>query len=320
MVNKVFKFFLFLFGSLFVVFLTLLIFLMIRSPYLSSGRGASRTEKSYHYAFYLPNSNSPFFHQLKAGALEAAETMDCALSFHVIDSNSLNLEMVPYTGVDGLVVYLYRRDEDVIEKLIRITEANIPIVQIENEIFLDEATFYIGTNSFESGKAIGTLALESDKEILNVVIIYSEKNPGLMSDGNLIEMGMKMVLEERFGSLHTMRSSLNPLDAERLTYEILETTLPVDLIVLTDPSDTLVTVQTIVDLNLVGQIGIIGFGEDEAIGKYIDKGIILGTIVRNPHRMGFSAVVALKEISLNGYTSVYVDAGLNIITDKEGGE
>ena len=314
--NKVFKSFLFLFGALFAVLLTLLIFLMIQNPYLSSKEKDSREGKSYHYAFYLPASDSSFFQELKAGALEAAETKDCALSFHAIDSNSLNLEMVPYTGVDGVAVYLYKKDQEAAEKLMQIAEAGIPIVQIENEIFLGEATFYIGTNGFESGKAVGTLALEADKELLDIVLIYSEKNPGLMSDGNLIEMGMKSVLGARLGSLHTMRSSLNPLDAERLTYEILGSTLPVDIIVLTDPSDTLVTVQAIVDMNLVGRIRIIGFGEDEAISQYVEKGVILGTIVRNPYRIGFSAVTALKEISDTGYTSVYVDTGLNTISGR----
>ncbi len=67
-------------------------------------------------------------------------------------------------------------------------------------------------------------------------------------------------------------------------------------------------------MNMVGKVQLIGFGDNEVIKEYIDKGIILGTIVRNPYRIGYSAVMALQEICSIGYTSAYVDTGISIIT------
>lgn len=290
---------------------------MFKSSFFSRESSVSGVEKSHHYAFFLPSSDYSFFKQLKAGALSATESMDCSITFHALDSDPLSFEMVPFSGLDGIGVYAYREDAQTLANLSAISDAGIPVIQIENEIIRDERTFFIGTNNFESGKAIGKLALKSPKEKLNVALVYSDKNPGLLTEANLIELGLISILGDRLANLQNEETSLNPLDAERLTYKLMRQEEAIDVIVLTDPNDTLVTVQAIVDMNLVGEIQVIGFGEDERIKEYINKGLVLGTIVRNPFRIGFSAVMALQEISQNGYTSAYVDTGISIITGDE---
>ena len=293
---------------------------MIKSPFSSGDSSVSKDEKSNHYAFFLPAYDYSFFRKLKEGAQSASESMDCSITFHALDTDPLSFEMVPYSGIDGIGIYPYTKDQKTLDILADISKAGIPIIQIENEIIRDETTFFIGTNNFESGKAIGKLALKLEKRKLNVTLVYSDKNPGLMSEGNLIELGLISTLGDRKGKLQTEVTSLNPLDAERLTYDLMRQTPPIDVIVLTDPSDTHVSVQAIIDMNLVGTVHIIGFGEDDRIKEYINKGLVLGSIVRNPFRIGFSAVMALQEISNNGYTSAYVDTGISIITSDDLGD
>lgn len=318
--NRFFKYAPYLFATIFIVVLLLYIQALIQSPFNYRNNAESNEQKTYHYAFFLPASEYSFFKKLKAGAQSASESMDCSISFHDIDADPMSFEMVPFTGVDGIGIYTYSKDAATFENLARIVNAGIPIIQIENEIVRDKTTFFIGTNNFESGKAIGTMALKARKNTLNVALVYSEKNPGLMSDGNLLELGLISTLGDRIGNIQREQVSLNPLDAERLTYDLMRQEPAIDVIVLTDPNDTLVTVQAIVDMNMVGAVQVIGFGEDDRIIEFIDKGLVLGTIVRNPYRIGFSAVMALLEISINGYTSAYVDTGISIITGNDQGE
>ncbi|MDA3812142.1 MAG: substrate-binding domain-containing protein [Spirochaetaceae bacterium] len=315
--NRFFKYAPYIFASIFIVFLFLSIQTLIKSPFFYRDDTDSQIKKTYHYAFFLPASDYSFFKKLKEGALNATESMDCSISFHDIDADPMSFEMVPLTGVDGIGIYPYTKDARTIENLAKIANAGIPIIQIENEIIRDETTFFIGTNNFESGKAIGKLALKARKELLNVALVYSDKNPGLMSDGNLIELGLISTLGDRNTNIQKEKTSLNPLDAERLTYDLIRQKPTIDVIILTDPNDTLVTVQAIIDMNMVGDVQVIGFGEDERIIEFINKGLIIGTIVRNPFRIGFSAVMALQEISTNGYTSAYVDTGISIITGND---
>jgi len=287
---------------------------MVKSPFLSENSADTSVEMKYHYAFFLPAEDHSFFTRLKEGALDAAASMDCAITFHPIDSDSLSFEMAGFSGFDGLGLYLYEKDEKKLQSLSEILDEGIPIVQIENEVIQGSDSIFIGTNNFDVGKGIGQLALNTNLNKLNMALIYSKKNPGVMSDRNLVEMGIKSVLGGKLSGLRTEETSLNPLDAGILAYDILKKTPPIDIIVLTDPNDTLVTVQAVIDMNLVGTVQIIGFGEHETIKAYIEKGVILGSIVRNPYRIGFSTVMALREISLNGYTSVYVDTGITILS------
>ncbi|MGL1892508.1 MAG: substrate-binding domain-containing protein [Spirochaetaceae bacterium] len=290
---------------------------MLKSTFFFRGDREDSEEKSNHYAFFLPASNYSFFTLLKEGAIHASETMDCAITFHEIDADPMSFDMVTLSGVDGIGIYPYSKDDKIIKNLTKISKAGIPIIQIENEIIRDETTFFIGTNNFESGKAIAKLALKAKSDKLNIALVFSDKNPGLMSDGNLVELGLNSILNDKINHLQTEVTSMNPLDAERLTYQLMRQEQKIDVIVLTDPNDTLVSVQAIIDMNLVGNVKIIGFGDDKKIKEYIDKELILGSIIRNPYRIGFSAVMALQELSTNGYTSAFVDTGISVIT-KDG--
>ncbi len=314
--NKALKYLAFFFGAAFLIFLFLSIRLMVQSPFLSKKSTDAADEMKFHYAFFLPAEDHSFFSRLREGAIDAASSMDCAITFHPIDSDPLSFEMARFSGFDGFGLYLYEKDTNKLEYLSEILQEDIPVVQIENEVIQGPGSFFIGTNNFDVGKGIGQLALDTGIDTLNMVLVYSKKNPGVMSDRNLVEMGIKSVLGSRLYGLRTEETSLNPLDAGMLAYSLLNNEPSIDIIILTDPNDTLVTIQAIIDMNLVGMVQIIGFGEHETIKAYIEKRIILGSIVRNPYRIGFSTVMALKEISLNGYTSAYVDTGITILTGQ----
>jgi len=287
---------------------------MVKTPFLSKESADEVEEVKFHYAFFLPAEDSSFFSRLREGAKDAASSRDCSISFHSIDSDPLSFEMAKYSGFDGIGLYLYEKDRSKLQYLSEILGEGIPVVQIENEVIQGPGSFFIGTNNFDIGKGIGQLALDTSIDRLNMVLVYSKKNPGVMSDRNLVEMGLKSVLGDRLSALSTEVTSLNPLDTGMLAYDLLKKKPSIDIIVLTDPNDTLMTVQAIIDMNLVGMVRIIGFGEHETIKSYIEKGVLLGSIVRNPYRIGFSTVMALKELSINGYTSAYADTGITILS------
>ncbi len=312
--NKIIKILALLFGISFVALLFFSVRLLLQSPFVSDNNTNPAEVMKYHYAFFLPAEESSFFNSLKDGAIAAASTRNCAISFLSIDSDPLSFEMARYSGFDGFGLYLYEKDRSKIQYLSEILGEGIPVVQIENEIILGSDSFFIGTNNFDVGKGIGQLALDTGIDNLNMVLVYSKKSPGVMSDRNLVEMGLKTVLGDKLSGLTTKVTSMNLLDTGMLAYDLLKKEPSVDIIVLTDPNDTLMTVQAIIDMNLVGMVRIIGFGENETITSYIDKGVLLGSIVRNPYRIGFSTVMALKELSTNGYTSAYADTGITILS------
>lgn len=313
--NKLLRFLTPLFALAFLVLLALNVKYMLLNPLVSDRKAAQATRGS-HFAFFLPEADYSFFKELKNGAIDASQVMDCSISFHPIDLDPLSLEMARYTGIDGLAVYPYQKDDKLLSSLAKLYDAGIPVVQLENQVLAKPRTVFIGTNSFDFGKAIGRLTLRSANRNLNIALVYSEKNPGLMADGSLLEMGIKSILGRRISSLRSFRTSLNPLDAERLAYDLIESKEGFNLLVFTDSSDTIVAVQAIIDMNKVGSVQIIGFGNDQTIKTYVNKGVVLGSIVRDPYHIGFNAVLALAEIKKNGNTSAFVDTGISIL-EKE---
>ena len=295
--------------------LLLVISILINSSFFKFEDDGKKEKRTFHYAFFLPESDFSFFTEIKSGALKAAETMDCAISFHPVDTESL--KSAPFIGVDGIGIYPTEKSEEMTDYLLQMAEAGIPVIQIENEVLRDESTFYIGTNNFETGKAIGKLAAGVEFKELYIAVIYSEKNPGLLADRNLVEMGIRSQLGGRTVHLQNEKTSLNPLDAERVIYRLMNQQKQLDIVVLTDPSDTLVSTQAIIDMNRVGNVYVVGFGDDRRIIDYIEKDIIIGTIFRNPERIGFNAVMTLTELNTKGYTSAYVDTGINTIPGVE---
>ena len=73
--------------------------------------------------------------------------MDCAITFHSIDSDPLSFEMARFSGFDGFGLYLYEKDEKKLQHLSEILREGIPIVQIENEVIQGPGSFLIGTNN-----------------------------------------------------------------------------------------------------------------------------------------------------------------------------
>jgi ribose transport system substrate-binding protein len=119
-----------------------------------------------------------------------------------------------------------------------------------------------------------------------------------------------------------LRTNLNPLDAEALLYRLFRPNpasqpespaANINTIVFTDSNDTIAAAQTLIDMNLVGRIRVIGFGSGQGIEDNIRKGVIAGSIITNPERIGYEAVRSLAALRRTGYTSASIDTGIEII-------
>lgn len=326
--NRIFGILTPLFGIVFLAFLLISIRTLSVNRFSSTEKETNMPERINHYAFFLPTVDNAFYTVLKTAALREADEYDCAITFYSTTSEELSFEMVQYSGINGVAVFLYDTDKSKIATLSKIANLGIPIVQIENELISGYRTALVGTNSYDAGKSIGRIALKAANKQINIAVIYSERNPGFITDENLLEMGLSRILTDagRLDELFAAKTSLNPIDAESVVYSLIENYPELNMLALTDTSDTLVSINAVIDRNLVDKINIIGFGDDPAILDYLGKGVILGSINSNPDIIGAKAVKALKEINSKGFTSGYHDTGVRTImetvesADAEGGQ
>ncbi|MDR1128197.1 MAG: substrate-binding domain-containing protein [Treponema sp.] len=284
---------------------------LVRNLYIQSAPETAAS-LNYHFSLYLPDNRNSFFTGIIEGAELAASEMNAAISIHSIDPVKNELEMASYTGVDGVIVCPYLEDALARRQLDRLGQ--IPVVIINHNIPNDQPWPFIGTNNFDVGRRIGMLSGSAGDAPIRLAMVYSDKSPGIYGERELVEMGIAAALGRRLAAPITgFRTNLSPLDAEELLYRLFRRNPDINTIVFTDSNDTLAAAQTLVDMNLVGRVQVIGFGADPGIEENIRKGVIASSIVINPERIGYEAVRSLAALRRTGYTAASIDTGIKII-------
>jgi ribose transport system substrate-binding protein len=273
----------------------------------------------YHFSLYLPDNRNSFFDGIIRGAERAAAELNSAVSVHSIDPARNELETAAFTGVDGIIVCPYLDDALARRQMEKLREYQVPVVLINHNLPSDQPWPFIGTNNFDMGRRIGLIPRSYTSEPVRLAVVYSDKSPGIYAERELVEMGIAAALGDQLsGSIMQYRTNLNPLDAEALLVRLFRESgsdrLPVDAVVFTDPADTIAAAQTLVDMNLVGRVQVIGFGSDPGVMENIQKGIIFCSVVINSERIGYEAVRSLAALRTTGYTSTSIDTGIDIIT------
>ncbi len=290
---------------------------LVRRLYVRGSEPAGPGPK-YHFSLYLPDNRDSFFLRIIEGAERAAEESGAVLSFHSIDPDKNDLAMASYTGVDGVVVCPYIDDRLARSRLEKLTAKKIPVVLINHNVPNDQPWPYIGTNNFDIGRRMGAIVSRIAPDPLRLAVVYSDKAPGILGEKELVEMGITAVLDGSLAApIAGLRTGRNPLDAEELIYRLFRTDTRINTIVFTDSADTIAAAQALIDMNLVGRVQLIGFGNEPAILEYIRKGILAGSVAVNPERIGYEAVKSLTELRATGYTSTSVDTGVEIV-DRSG--
>lgn len=269
---------------------------------------------AHHFSLYLPDNRTSFFTAIIAGAEKAAVEVGAVISIHSIESSRNELEMASYTGVDGVIVCPYLEDKTARRQLEKLTAKKIPLVIINHYVPSDEPWPFIGANNFDVGKKMGSIARRVTTDHPRLAIVYSEKSPGIFAERELVELGIAAELASKAPlPIMALKTNLNPLDAEEMIYRLFRTTPQINALIFTDSNDTIAAAQVLIDLNLVGRVQIIGFGNDSSIQEFIRKGIIAGSIVVNPEKIGYEAVRSLAGLRSTGYTPTAIDTGVEII-------
>ncbi|GHT63563.1 hypothetical protein FACS1894110_01620 [Spirochaetia bacterium] len=288
----------------------LISFYMIRNLYIRHS-AEGNAPLNYHFSLYLPDNQNAFFTEIIRGAERAAAEANAAISIHSIDPGKNELEMAAYTGVDGVIVCPYLEDALARRQLEKLGQ--IPVVIINHNIPNDQPWPFIGANNFDMGRRLGAETGKITDGPIRLALVYSDKAPGIYGERELVEMGIANALGDRLEApILEYRTNLNPLDAEALLYRLLPRA-GINTIIFTDANDTLAAAQTLIDMNLVGQVQVIGFGDDPGILENIRKGVIAATVVTNPERIGYEAVRSLAALRSTGYTSTSIDTGIEII-------
>ncbi|MBP2071530.1 MULTISPECIES: substrate-binding domain-containing protein [Thermoanaerobacterium] len=275
---------------------------------------------SYHFYLVAQNSVDPFWKEVQKGAEDAAKFYNVAVEFNAPKFNNLDeelefLDIAVLSKVDGIITHV-SYDGDFNTLINEAYENKIPVVTIENDLKDSKRKSFVGANSFILGEEAGKLMKLATGGKANIAVIMSNDVGKDTASQNLKLSGFLGVInstsEMKVSKVYT--SQLGALSAEEITQSIINGGEGINALYITDSVDTIGAAQVVVDFSKVGEISIVGYGDTPDILRYVDKGIIYGTVMSDPYKMGYESVKAMMEIKKNNEVSTFIDTGVNIIT------
>ncbi|MDK2918731.1 MAG: hypothetical protein PWQ37_1464 [Candidatus Petromonas sp.] len=308
------------------IILILLILIAITSIFLykihKERDSISSAAPRYHFYMIAQNSVDPFWKEVKQGIESAAKDYGVAVEFNAPRFNNpmdelRYLDIAITSNVDGIITHV-SSNQDFTNLINKAYNKDIPVVTIENDDKKSNRSAFVGTNSFLLGKQAANLMIEATKGRANIAIIVSNDYELDTVSQNIKINGFLSTIKNypdmKVAKIYT--SKMGILSAEEITQSIISSDNNIDAIYATNSVDTLGAAQLIVELNKVGGIFLVGYGDTKNILRYIGKGIIYGTVMSDPYKMGYESVKALIDIKENNNVSTFIDTGVKVITKE----
>ncbi|MBC7959296.1 MAG: substrate-binding domain-containing protein [Vallitaleaceae bacterium] len=287
----------------------------------------------YHFMVIVDGSNTSYSEEYKKGMLRACEDNSVAVEFwDITGANKMKeilkqVDIAIESRVDGIIVYTY---DNVIfeEALSRATEANIPLVTVNEDVPGSKRVTHVGINKFYIGSEIGRLL---NKELIGTGdVIVLERDAFISedyssealeatensSDNGLIFLGIKDTLRD-YGNINVEQvnySDASVLTAEEVAMNVLEQYENVKAIVCTNGQDTLGVVEVLIDFNKISTIVVIAYDDLPEILDYIDKEVIYATVVADYDKEGYDSVQSLVDYIDQDIVATYSYIPTTIVT------
>ncbi len=278
-----------------------------------------QSKARYHFYFVGQNLVDPFWKEIRLGAENAAKDYNVAVEFNAPRFNNSKeelkyLDIAILSNVDGIITHV-SNDSNFTELIDKAYSKGIPVITIENDDKSSNKNTFVGTNSFLLGTEAAKLMIKAtDKEANIAIIISNDYEPDTASQ-NLKISGFLSAIKDQTNMevVKTFTSKMGILSSEEITQSIINNYPEIDAIFTTNSVDTLGAAQLIVDHNRVGNITLVGYGDTKNILEYIKKGIIYGTVMSDPYKMGYESIKAMMDIKEDNNVSAFIDTGVKII-------
>lgn len=306
-----------------ILIITLIIYYNINSALNSFDQSAGivvpNADPKYHFAMICENLEDPFWLSVKKGVERACEEFNVAVEFNKPSDSSPDeqekcLDMAIVSNVDGIVTYTW--DEVKTGELInKSMDKGIPIVTIKTDAKNSRRAAFVGVNTYSAGSEMGRMLITATGGRGNAVVLVSNDETGGAVVQNLMISGITDELKNTPDlKLKTVEYNYaNFLSLEDTIKDLLNNDPGLTAIICTDEKDTTLVAQRLIDLNKVFYT-IIGYGDTPEILRYIDSGVIYGTVSADHEQMGYDAIKALVDLKDGGRTSAYFTVDSHLIT------
>jgi len=263
-------------------------------------------DRRFHVLVLGRSENETFLQQVYAGAKKSSQSYNAVVELYVPGSLAEDVSLqslfdyAALVNADGIIAYIDSAD-DKLSIPTRIDGEKIPLITLGHYSPDLQQVSFIGTNYSELGRKIA-----------------EETNLYLHGKGSAFIINSSSQNNPNYSTLmNSLISTLNM--SSGISYNVVDHTPEEKNLISENPlricltaGDTIRAVQTVTELNKIKQIGIIGFGDNNTIELYFEKGIISELISVDPERIGETAISELFEYRNNGYANSYITANVQI--------
>jgi len=284
----------------------------------------SKASADYHILIILDASNQFYSTSFEKGIEESSELYNIAVETIRIDGSNYKedvfdaLDMAMYAEVDGVILHAFK-SELLSNKINQLFEKGIPVITLNEDLPSSNRISYVGINHYNVGQVAGEGLSKLMNETGKVAIIEQGSYSDSENSEDMIVLGLKDSLKAYPElSLELIQyTEEGVLSAETVATNLFRTNPEINGIFCTDAQNTLGIVQVLIDNNLVNDIVLMGYGDDDEILSYIEKGnIIEASIVTDYEDIGREALKAFYEYINTSFVSNYLNTDLNLIDEE----
>lgn len=283
------------------------------APAADAGRSA------YHFALITPETDSFYWQSFQNGARQFAGRNAVALEtygprFINFKEQERYLEFVILAGVDGIITSI-PEEPRFLALIEEARERNIPVVTPDSivEPYASDVTF-IGIEPFHLGRKAGEALIQACRRPARIAVLVDPSRSRSTNDRFIAGLAAALRGSQALQVGLVLGSNNGTISAEEQTYNILMNHPEINAIYCANGEDTIGAARVIVDLNRVNAMTVIGSGLTSEIARYIERGVVYGTVSINPYRLGALSVAALLAIKSGKPIPSLTSADLAFIT------
>lgn len=270
-----------------------------------------------HLVVIVPDTDDSFFRGLIEGILDSAKSADAAIQvFRYSGANpseaDIHFETAVRARVDGIIMYSTRK-ASVATQAATADENGVIFIPVGTDP-PDGAVNFVGSGSFlqgfEGGKIIGS-QLGASARIGAILPSSGEGDP--REDPLFIGLSSGIGAFPGARVLSVARSGPGRLSGEEAVATVIRNNPGLNALFCSSARDTEGAAQVIVDQNLVGRVLIIGADETSEILRFIEKGVVAASIVRDSRRIGMEAVATFSRLKDGRPSGPAVEVGFSVV-------
>lgn len=275
----------------------------------------------YHLVVILPDTDDSFFQGMLEGIQDSAPVVDAAVQVFRYP-NSFPLEAERYYEIvlrakaDGLIMFTPRNDR-VTDRAKKAAQSGVVFVPVGTDAPAGSPPGFIGSGSLLQGLEGGKRICSELGSSARIGVILPATGSGEPMDEPIFR-GLASVLKSFTGARVVAVERARPgiLSGEETAALMLRDYPEVNALFCSSSRDTMGAAQVVIDMNKVGKVLLVGADETPEIRKYLEKGIIAVSIVRDSRRIGQEAVLTFARQKEHQPVARPVEAGFVVLTPK----